>query len=375
VKPSNDRFTATYQITGDRNEALSRAKDICLEQTVEFPDELIGPGLIRDHIIGRIESIAPSALHGRSLVTISYAVEIAAGELTQLINVLFGNISIKPGIRLIDLKLPDSLLAIVKGPRFGRDGLRALLGVSNRPLLCTALKPMGTLPEDLAAMAYTFAMGGIDIIKEDHGLTNQPFAPFEKRVELCAKAIARANAATGLRCMYAPNISAPAHVVMKRARFAREAGAAGLLVAPGIVGLDTMRMIAEADEVGLPILSHPALQGTYVINPDQGISHGVLFGLFNRLAGADAAIYPNYGGRFSFTPEECGSIVDACKAPLGGIKPIFPAPAGGMALKRVPELRAFYGNEAIFLIGGGLLTHGPDRAENCREFVRMVSYR
>jgi ribulose-bisphosphate carboxylase large chain len=43
-----------------------------------------------------------------------------------------------------------------------------------------------------------------------------------------------------------------------------------------------------------------------------------------------------------------------------------------MALSRVPELLRFYGNEVILLVGGGLLTHGPDVMENCRVFRRMV---
>jgi hypothetical protein len=37
----------------------------------------------------------------------------------------------------------------------------------------TALKPMGSTTAELAKMAYDFAKGGIDIIKDDHGLADQ----------------------------------------------------------------------------------------------------------------------------------------------------------------------------------------------------------
>src|SRR5690606_2754524 len=133
--------------------------------------------------------------------TISYAVETTGCELTQFLNVVFGNSSIKPGIRVERLDLPPGLLNAFKGPRLGRDGLRALLGVPTRPLLCTALKPMGLSAKALAEFAYRFALGGMDVIKDDHGLANQSFAPFKERVERCAEAVARANRETGGNCI------------------------------------------------------------------------------------------------------------------------------------------------------------------------------
>ena len=45
---------------------------------------------------------------------------------------------------------------------------------------------MGLPAHALADLAYQFALGGIDIIKDDHGLADQSFAPFKERVELDA---------------------------------------------------------------------------------------------------------------------------------------------------------------------------------------------
>ena len=45
---SGERFRVTYSLSGDERQAQAAAKDICFEQTVEFPEELLGPGLIRD---------------------------------------------------------------------------------------------------------------------------------------------------------------------------------------------------------------------------------------------------------------------------------------------------------------------------------------
>jgi ribulose-bisphosphate carboxylase large chain len=103
-----------------------------------------------------------------------------------------------------------------------------------------------------------------------------------------------------------------------------------------------------------------------------GISHGVLFGRLARLAGADTTIFPNFGGRFSFSRDECKEIARATNESMGHIKSNFPAPGGGMSLDRVPEMLEAYGHELIFLVGGGLFKHGPDLVENCRYFRKMV---
>ena len=102
------------------------------------------------------------------------------------------------------------------------------------------------------------------------------------------------------------------------------------------------------------------------------MSHGVIFGQLARLAGADATIFPNFGGRFSFSREECADIVRGTELPMGHVRTIFPAPGGGMSLARVPEMLETYGRDLIFLIGGGLFKQGPDLVENCRHFRKMV---
>ncbi len=369
---SGERFLAIYRITGSEKEAWAKAQDLCLEETVEFPEELVPPGMIREHVFGHIEEFTPYQNNQSYRVVISFAAETAAQELTQLLNVLFGNISLKPGFCLEHLKLPETLLKNFRGPRFGRDGLREWLGVPERPLLFTALKPMGLSAEELADLAYKLALGGIDIIKDDHGLTNQVFAPFAKRAALCAKAVEKANRETGQNCIYVANVTAPATEVLARARLAKEAGARGLMAAPALIGWDTLRQLADDDRLALPIFSHPAFLGSFVTSRENGIGHAALFGQITRLAGADATIYPNFGGRFSFSSAECAQIAQGTAVPMGHLKPIFPCPGGGMSLDRVPAMLESYGAEVIFLIGGGLFKAGPDIVQNCRYFRELA---
>ncbi len=368
---SGQRFTVVYRVTGNRDEAYRKAEDICIEQTIEFPADLIPEDDIRGSIFGQIERMEPC---GQDVycVQISYAVEAADDEITQFLNVIFGNISLKPGIRVEDLLLPESLLSAYRGPRFGIDGLRALLKAEDRPLLCTAVKPMGLPVEVLANLSYEFALGGIDIIKDDHGLADQPFSPYKERVRRCADAVQKANRQSGGSSLFAPNVTAPGDQVFERAYFAKQAGAGALLVSPGLIGFDRMQALADDDQLGLPILNHPTFLGSFVTYPFTGIAHAVIFGLLARLGGADVSIFPNFGGRFSFTREECLSIAEAARKPFGRIRPIFPSPAGGMKIEKIAEMREAYGKDVVLLIGGDLHRHPQGVREASRIFREMV---
>jgi ribulose-bisphosphate carboxylase large chain len=368
---SGSRFTVSYLLTGSEAEARAKARDICYEETVELPEDLTPAGPITEHVVGRIESFQAA---GSELFRagISYAIEIAKGDLTQLLNVFFGNISMKTGVKLQSLDLPAALTTGFQGPRFGRAGLRTLVGVPHRPLTAAALKPMGFSPEELAEQAACFARGGIDLIKDDHGLVDQEFCPFEERVGRCVEAVARANRETGRNSLYAPNVTTGSTGILERARKAKSLGAGALLVVSALVGYDTVRAIADSADIGLPIIAHPSFGGSFVTSPNNGISHGVLYGQLVRLAGADISIFPNFGGRFSFTREECIEIARSCSGVMGSLKTIFASPAGGMTLDRVKETIEVYGRELVFLMGGGLHRRGPDLAENARYFTSLL---
>jgi len=368
LEVSGERLSATYLLIGDPADAPRRAEAICIEQTIEFPADLVPDDDIRGHVLGRVEGAEPVG-DDATRVRISYAVETTGFELPQLLNVLFGNTSLQPGVRLVDLSLPDSLLERFPGPRFGIPGLREMFRASHRPLLATATKPMGLSADDFARMAGALALGGIDMIKDDHGLADQPFAPFVDRVQRCAEAVRAAAERTGHPTIYMPSINASHDRLDERVRVAIDAGAGGLLVLPGLTGIDHMRYLAAS--TGLPIMAHPALLGSFVSAGQGGVDHGVLFGTLMRLAGADSSIFPTYGGRFSLPKEACRRIAAACVVPLGGLRPCFPTPSGGMTMDRVGEMIEFYGRDVILLIGGDL-HRGDDLTATVAAFRESV---
>ncbi|MDM9624050.1 RuBisCO large subunit C-terminal-like domain-containing protein [Rhizobium sp. S96] len=352
-----ERFSVTYWLGAiDEKEARARALDISVEQTVEIPRDIVPHGYVEDEILGRLETLTPDGSErGGFIAEISYSEDDVGGDFLQLLNIVFGNSSIKTNTRVEGIRLSSGLRTLCPGPRFGAARLRTRTGVTSGPLIMSAIKPVGLSTAELAKLAYNFALGGMHLIKDDHGLVDQPTSPYADRLAACVTAVAEANAETGFQCAYVPNITGPASQIVDRAFMAKEAGAGAVMLAPSLVGFDVSRGLAADPDFGLPIVSHPTFSGTHVITPTTGFSHRFFFGTLQRLMGVDAVVFPNFGGRFGFSREECLSILEGCTEDLGGLKPIFPAPGGGMTFERIPDMQRAYGEHVIYLIGGALL--------------------
>ncbi len=370
---SEEQIRAIYRIAGEPREAAAIARAIAYEQTVELPPDFIGNPVIDEAVVGTVEAVEPDPeLAGASRATVGYASMLASGQLPQLLNLLYGNVSIYSGVRLLDVQLPGAFLNRFSGPRFGVDGLRRMLGVHDRPLLATALKPRGTSVDDLARMAREFAFGGGDIVKDDQNLVDGDFEAFKRRTEACQRAVTDANAKTGRRCLYLPHVAAPAGELERYFEYVHWLGARGVLACPMIMGLDTARTFAC--EYGLLLMAHPALTGSYTNSDSTGIEHGVLLGTLFRLIGADISVFPNVGGRFGYRAGDCASIRERLRAPLGNLRAAWPCPAGGMHLKNLDAMAADYGADAVFLIGGALLGHGESLRASTSTFLDAIRH-
>jgi ribulose-bisphosphate carboxylase large chain len=367
---SGIRFKVTYSFFGTEEEARKSAEATCVEETIEFPPDLLPSNDYWNEVKGRLEDFQPVAeAHYRA--EISYAVETTSPDILQVLNVIYGNTAMIPNVRVEDAEFPPEMLAWFRGPRFGLPGVREICGVHARPMICATIKPMGLSLDSLAEIAYEVALGGSDLVKDDHGITNQPFANFEERVSKCAAAVSRANAESGENCLYVPNVTAPVDEVLIRAYFAKDAGAQALMLTPGLTGWDTLRLLSMVEDLALPVICHPSHYGIYYLSEKAGFSARFAYGILPRLAGADISILPNYIGRLHAEPQDCLDAISAAKQPMGQIKTLFPAPGGGITLDTIPDLLAFYDNDVIFIMGGGLHKgHAP--LENCRKFRKMV---
>ncbi len=355
-------ITATYEVFGD--DARARATGLAVEQSHELPTELAPAESLVS--LGAVTAFEQPAT-GPAIATVEYPEDLAGAELSQLLVLLLGNVSLQDGIRLVDIDVPASLTqALGGGTRLGAAGIRRVLGVPERPLLATALKPVGLPVEALAAMATELALGGIDVIKDDQGLANQPWAPYRERVLRVSEAVREANAASGRSAVYLPALSGPVEHFEERLALVGEAGAGGVLLMPGISGFDSMRRAATLLADDAVILAHPSFLGGFTASSTHGIAPDVLFGPLMRISGADAVIFPSYGGRFSLTPEQCAAIAASSRRELAGLAATLPTPGGGMSIDRVPELVDVYGRDVLLLIGADLHRGGDLRASSER---------
>lgn len=372
---SDGRFKVTYRVfASSQAHAEERAAGIALEQTVEIPRDVVPAGFVEDTVMGQVETVTPSG-EGVFDAVISYSPESTGTELPQLLNVIMGNTSIQKGVKTIGLDL-GPLKSAHPGARFGIAGLRKLAGAPRGPLLSPVLKPQGSSAQTLADIAYRCAVGGAHLVKEDHGLTDQPCAPFRERVQRIGEAVAKANQETDRTTLYFAGLAGHSEDLMENARFAKDNGAHGLLIMPGLFGFDLVRRIARDDSLAMPVMTHPSFLGPFVLSADTGFTHAMMFGTLQRIAGSDISVFPNVGGRFGFTAEECLSIATACRddsAPDAPPGPgIFPSPGGGMSVERATDMIDMYGEDAVFLLGGNLLRYGDNIGEGLAELHKAI---
>lgn len=383
---TEERFIVTYRIKATSyEEAKQIAWAIQVEQSIEFPYEFVVDPYIKEHITGRLESlevmsddspysmgIEPSEVTSYYVARISYHVSTAGDEATQLMNVIFGNSSLQPDIWVVHIELTPSMYEIFKGPRFGIEGVRRIVHTPKRAMIQAVIKPMGIPNKELARMCAAYTRGGADVIKDDHGITNQSFSNFKDRVARCASAVQEMNEVHGMHTLYAANVSCDGTDVLERAHYAKGVGATALMIAPSLIGFGWLHALATDESLGLPIIGHPAFGGGFVSSGVSGIADYLYLGWLPRLFGADMPIFVSYGGRFTFTKEQCKRISHYIKDDNRFIKAACPSPGGGVTDARLDELVSLYGSDTMFLVGGDMFRRGPNIEDNMKYFVERL---
>ncbi|MGI6705058.1 MAG: RuBisCO large subunit C-terminal-like domain-containing protein [Clostridia bacterium] len=259
-------------------------------------------------------------------------------------------------LRLIDVAIPDDLLAKFKGPKFGIHGLRELVGVQERrPLSLHIIKPkMGMTPKQTAAQCYQTAIGGVDMIKDDEMTSDVYNSKFTDRIQYVMEALHKAKEVTGRMPIYLVSITDETRKLHDRALKAVELGANGLLITYS-AGLSAFKEITEDPAIDIPVMMH----GSHMIAGMHHIAWPV-FGKLCRLCGADLMLTPTIYSSIPMVSHEEGLRTAQVKlAPLGHIKPTAPMPCAGTYPGLAPILVGEYGPDIVIPSGGGMLGH-PD---------------
>ncbi|MEZ4715699.1 MAG: ribulose 1,5-bisphosphate carboxylase [Caldilineaceae bacterium] len=278
-------------------------------------------------------------------------------------NVLFGNTSLQPTVQAWDMTLPPEMLATFGGPRFGMAGLRR-----------TGQRAHASTDRD-GAQAHGPQSGRVGrpvappwpgaASTSSRTTTGWPTRPFRLSMNACAPARTRSTgcAETGHRAIYVPNMAGTPSALFRQAEIVHELGVGAVMVSPMLVGLPVFHeLVATISRAGA---------GPSRVRRRAAHRARVAAGQDLPLFGADAVIFPNYGGRFSYSQATCTQLADNMRGPWGELRPAIPSPAGGMKVDRVQEMIDFYGNDVMLLIGGSLLV-ADDIEAQARTFVENV---
>ena len=360
----HEPIIAVYRYSADSKTAEARARDIAIEQSVEMPVAAISDRYVLDEVLGEVVGVHDLG-SGRYEARIALSSATVGSDAGQLLNVLFGNTSLHDDVILHDAEFPPSIARAFGGPKLGIAGWRRRVSPRGRPITLTNLKPQGLAPADLARLAGDLAAGGVDLIKDDHGLADQAYSPFAERAPRIADAVCAASRRTGVATRYLPHVTGSLDGLRTKMEIVRRSRLDGVLALPMVIGFPTFQVL-RAENPDIAFIAHPAMAGATRIAP------ALLMGRLFRLIGADATVFPNYGGRFGVAREECLRLALFAREPWLSLPPALPIPSGGMTVERVNELARVYGVDVGMFLGGSLLASATDMTRAAAAFVAAV---
>lgn len=372
--------TATYRVHDDRADFRKKAESIAVGMTVGSWTELpqAKKESMQKHLgqVLKVEVHEPSGLQPGERyadITIAYPDINFSQDIPALLVTVFGKISMDGRIKLTSLGLSDQFLSAFPGPKFGINGIRDLLGVHDRPLLMSIFKSVIGLPlDELSTQFSRQALGGVDLIKDDEILFENPLTPIEKRVEACRRAAELAEQETGKKLLYAANLTGRTSELKSQAKKAIDAGASALLFNVLSYGYDVLHELSSDPEITVPIAAHPALAGAYYPSPYYGISASVLLGQLMRIAGADLVLFPSPYGSVTMPLEENLGIRDQLVTSELNMKASLPVPSAGIHPGLVPLILKDFGSDVVVNAGGGIHGHPMGTEAGGRAFVQAI---
>ncbi|TFD99971.1 2,3-diketo-5-methylthiopentyl-1-phosphate enolase [Jeotgalibacillus sp. R-1-5s-1] len=372
------QITATYLVHDAKGNLEKKAESIALGLTVGSWTDL--PAVDQEQLkkhkgevlsvqeVPALESASHLGQRKAGLIKIAYPAANFSPDIPAILTTIFGKLSLDGEVKLIDIELDPSLEQQFPGPQFGIDTIRQTLNVHDRPLLMSIFKGMIGRGTDLfTEQLRAQAAGGVDLVKDDEILFDNPLTPFEKRVELGVQVLNEEYERTGHRTLYAVNLSGRTFDLKDKAKRAVELGANALLFNVFAYGLDTLQSLAEDPDIHVPIMAHPAVSGALTASPLYGISNQVLLGKLLRLAGADFVLFPSPYGSVAMEKSETLAIRDALRTD-SRLNRAFPVPSAGIHPGLVPQLIQDFGTDSIINAGGGIHGHPDGAAAGAKAF-------
>jgi len=295
----------------------------------------------------------------RAIVKVSWSIENFGYNLPVLVSTLQGNlyeITQFTGLKLMDIELPASYGTHFRGPAFGITGCRELMGVNQRPMIGTIIKPsVGLSPEQTAAMVKVLAEAGIDFVKDDELMSSTANSSFDQRLAAVMEVINAHADKTGKKVMYACNISGEVDEMMARYEKIVKAGGTNAMVSINSVGLSAVKKICDLGQ--LAIHAHRNGWGMLTRHPLLGIDFRAYQKIW-RLAGVDQLHVNGIQNKFWESDDSVVNSIEACLSPMFNHKTVLPVVSsgqwGGQAFETWRRTKTV---DLLYMAGGGIMAH------------------
>jgi ribulose-bisphosphate carboxylase large chain len=374
-KPEDDELAALFRIEPAEGSSMEKAANaVAAESSIGTWTEVAAMSdKFRENYKAKVTRIEGN------YVEIAYpGILFEKGNMPQIFSSVAGNIfGMKDinNLRLESVRFPHQIVESFDGPKFGIKGIREKLGVSERPIVGTIVKPkIGLSPDDQAGVLYEAMRNGCDVVKDDENLTSQDFCPFEKRLRKCLDMAKKAEDETGEKKGYIPNITAPAEIMLKRAELVENLGGIIAMVDVITVGWSALQTLRRAS-FDLILHGHRAMHAAFTRSKTHGISMEVI-ARTSRLCGIDQLHIGTAVGKMEGSKENVIRCADslrgmdegsgALRQKWGSIRTSMPIASGGLHPGHIPALVEIFGIDCIFQFGGGIHGHPKGTAAGAK---------
>ena len=308
-------------------------------------------------------TVGDPAMRRRGLLKLRFPLDNFGPSVPNLLAAVAGNLfEVKElaAVKLVDLELAEGFAERYAGPQFGVEGTRRLMSRPSGVLLGTIIKPsIGLSPEEIAEVVGELAAAGIDFIKDDELQGNGKGAPLAERVKAVMPVLERHADRTGVKPMYAFNITDDIDRLEANHDLVVNAGGTCVMACINLIGLAGLDYLRRRSSV--PIHGHRAMFGAFSRSEQLGIGFRAWQKLV-RLCGADHLHTNGISNKFYETDDQVLDSIAAVREPLLGLTSTVPVLSSGQwAGLAHATLDAVGSTDLLVLAGGGIHGH-PDGA-------------
>ena len=358
----DENIIATYFLSSNENKysLYDLAWNLAVGQSIGNPNirsPYESDEMIRQHSCKIIENKDNLVSKNEGIVHIAFPlanIDLETDGISQMLCHLMGgqlDINMFRKCILKDFNLPTKTKKFFLGPKFGIKGIRNYLGIYNKPLLGSILKPkIGASKEIFLEIVKKLVEGGIDFIKEDEIMSNPNVAPLRERVPYIMNYLNSLDK----KIIYCFSITSDYPYCIDRVKEIHELGGNGVHI-NFWSGMGVYNAIRKLD---LPIFLYFQKSGDKILTNKNHNFHidWTVICKIARISGADFIHAGMWGGYYHEKDEDLLQTV-AVLIDGDNYLQVMPALSGGMHPGLVSAIRNRFGNDILFNVGGAIHGH------------------